>query len=73
MSSETERRVENLLSRSKETFTINDSTSTSIQRARQSIPNMAVSKPESTEDDNAFKEKFNIELRDLQNSRKVRL
>ncbi|EHA8587102.1 putative protein BREAST CANCER SUSCEPTIBILITY 1 [Cocos nucifera] len=71
MSTETERRVENLLARSKETLTINDSTSTSIQMARQSVPNMGVSKPESTEDDNAFKEKFNIELRDLQNSRKV--
>ncbi|XP_019705493.1 DExH-box ATP-dependent RNA helicase DExH1 isoform X2 [Elaeis guineensis] len=71
MSTETERRVENLLARSKETLTINDSTTTSIQMARQSVPNVAVSKPESTEDDNAFKEKFNIELRDLQNSRKA--
>ncbi|XP_008802398.1 DExH-box ATP-dependent RNA helicase DExH1 isoform X2 [Phoenix dactylifera] len=71
MSTETERRVENLLARSKETLTINDTASTSIQMARQSVPNMAVSKPELTEDDNAFKEKFNIELRDLQHSRKA--
>ncbi|WOL09953.1 DExH-box ATP-dependent RNA helicase DExH1 isoform X1 [Canna indica] len=71
MSTETGRRVENLLSRSKEISGQSSSTSTSTQPQEQSLSSMPISKLESTVSVAHLKEKFSAELRDLQNSKKA--
>lgn len=67
MSNQTERRVEDLLSRAKSNA--NDSASTSTVSIRQSMPSTisSVGEPAAYID----KEKLSSQLRDLQNSRKV--
>ena len=67
MSNQTERRVEDLLSRSK--LSTNDSASSSNVSMRQSLPSTSSSVVERPAD--IDKEKFSSQLRDLQNSRKV--
>jgi ATP-dependent RNA helicase DHX36 len=67
MSNQTERRVEDLLSRSK--FNTNDSASTSNVSIRQSLPSTSSSVVQRATD--IDKEKLSSQLRDLQNSRKV--
>ncbi|XP_072956855.1 DExH-box ATP-dependent RNA helicase DExH1 [Typha angustifolia] len=71
MSTETERRVENILARSKEILTINDSAGTSANIYKQSLAGTSVTKSESTSDVDAVKQKFSAELRDLQKSKKA--
>ncbi|XP_072988062.1 DExH-box ATP-dependent RNA helicase DExH1 isoform X2 [Typha latifolia] len=71
MSTETERRVENILARSKEILTINDSAGTSANICKQSLVGTSVTKSESTSDVDAVKQKFSAELRDLQKSKKA--
>ena len=73
MSTETERRVENLLARSTETSSANGSSSTSSQISKQSLPNKVTTIGESTEQVDGAREKISLELRDLQNSKKVHI
>jgi len=67
MSNQTERRVEDLLSRSK--LSTNDSASSSNVSMRQSLPSTSSSVVEQPAD--IDKEKLSSQLRNLQNSRKV--
>ncbi|TKV93426.1 hypothetical protein SEVIR_9G225300v4 [Setaria viridis] len=67
MSNQTERRVEDLLSRSK--LNTSDSASTSNVSIRQSLPSTSSSVVERATD--VDKEKLSSQLRDLQNSRKM--
>lgn len=75
MSTETERRVENLLAKSIGTSGIIGSNSTSSptssQGSKQSLPNMVTTNGESTAQLGVPKEKFSLELRDMQISKKV--
>jgi len=67
MSNQTERRVEDLLSRSK--LSTNDPASSSNVSMRKSLPSTSSSVVERPAD--IDKEKFSSQLRDLQNSRKM--
>jgi len=67
MSNQTERRVEDLLSRSK--LSTNDSASSSNVSMRQSLPSTSSSVVEQPAD--IDKEKLSSQLRNLQNSRKM--
>ncbi|KAJ6790773.1 putative DExH-box ATP-dependent RNA helicase DExH1 [Iris pallida] len=69
MSTETERRVENLLSRSKDTSVINDTASSSSHMSTRSLSEKMRTNDEPVAEVNAIKDKFSAELRDLQNSR----
>lgn len=71
MSSETERRVENLLATAKGTEVVNNSSGPSSSEMKQSLHDSVSSKTEASFDDTAAKEKFSIELKNLQDSRKV--
>lgn len=71
MSTETERRVENLLTRSKEALTINDSAGPSAPSGKQSFPGTSTTESDSTS--KVDKQRFSAQLRDLQNSKKVLL
>ncbi|KAH7691056.1 RNA helicase protein [Dioscorea alata] len=71
MSSEIERRVENLLATAKGTEVVNNSSGPSSSETKQSLPDSASSKTEASFDDTAAKEKFSIELKNLQDSRKA--
>ncbi|XP_020259877.1 DExH-box ATP-dependent RNA helicase DExH1 [Asparagus officinalis] len=74
MSTETERRVENLLAKSIGTSGIIGSSSTSSptssQGSKQSLPNMVTTDGESRARLGVPKEKFSLELRDMQISKK---
>lgn len=67
MSNETERRVENLLSRAQ--LNNNGSASTSTVSTRQSLPSTSASVAESTT--YIDKHKLSSQLRDMQSSKKV--
>ncbi|OAY64612.1 ATP-dependent RNA helicase DHX36 [Ananas comosus] len=69
MSTETERRVENLLTRSKEALTINDSAGPSAPSGKQSFPGTSTTESDSTS--KVDKQRFSAQLRDLQNSKKA--
>lgn len=71
MSTETERRVVNLLARSKDISTQSSSTSTFTQAEKQPLSSVPISRSESSSSFDTMKEKFSSELRELQNSKKV--
>lgn len=71
MSTETERRVENLLDRSKDVAAKSSSTSTFVEGDKKILSTLTISKSEKISSFDASKEKFSAQLRDLQNSKKV--
>lgn len=73
MSTELERRVENLLTRSIDTSSTNGSSSTSSHTSKQSLPNMVTSNGESTTQVDVDKARISLDLRDLQNFKKVHI
>ncbi|XP_042375797.1 DExH-box ATP-dependent RNA helicase DExH1-like isoform X1 [Zingiber officinale] len=71
MSTETERRVENLLDRSKDVAAKSSSTSTFVEGGKKTLTTLPISISESISSFNASKEKFSAQLRDLQDSKKA--
>lgn len=71
MSTETERRVENLLDRSKDVGAKSSSTSTFVEGDKKTLTTLPISISESISSFNTSKEKFSAQLRDLQDSKKV--
>lgn len=71
MSTETERRVENLLAKSTQTSSTSGTSNTFTSTSKQSSPHVVNGNDESTAQVDASKKKFSLELRDLQNSKKV--
>nr|DAD48355.1 TPA_asm: hypothetical protein HUJ06_018292 [Nelumbo nucifera] len=71
MSTETERRVGNLLASSKEAVHADDSSCASSQGVKQSSPSVNIIKSESTLDADKAKEKFSVELKNRQEKMKA--
>ncbi|KAK1283145.1 putative pre-mRNA-splicing factor ATP-dependent RNA helicase [Acorus calamus] len=71
MSTETEKRVENLLAKSKETPYVNGSSGESSQTTKPSLPAASTSKSNSAAQADVEKENFSMELRKLQNAKKA--
>ncbi|XP_074556601.1 DExH-box ATP-dependent RNA helicase DExH1 [Curcuma longa] len=71
MSTETERRVENLLDRSKDVGAKSSSTSTFVEGDKKTLTTLPISISESISSFNTSKEKFSAQLRDLQDSKKA--
>ncbi|MQL71690.1 hypothetical protein Taro_003989 [Colocasia esculenta] len=70
MSTEIERRVGNLLTKSKEVSYASGSNGSSGQTSSPSLSNIGTTEGHSNSEAEAAKEKFSVELRDMQNSRK---
>lgn len=71
MSTEMERRVENLLAQSIDTSSTTGPSSGSSHTSKQSLPNVVTTNSKSTTQVDAGKEKISLDLRDMQNFKKV--